>query len=488
MPILVCESVRARSVQELVRARDAATSADLVELRLDGLEKPDVLGALAGRRQPVIVTCRPRWEGGGFDGDEETRRRWLEQALAAGADFVDVEWQAPWCAQVIGQWRDRVVLSWHDFTGTPHDLHERAKAMAQAGAAVTKIAVSTTCLQDLERLLQLQQVLPRDRRFVAIGMGPAGVASRILGHRFGSCWTYGGRGVAPGQLPVESLIREFRVRTTTSATALFGVVGRPIMHSLSPAMHNAAFAACRVDAVYVPFEAKDFDDFLWAASALDIVGASVTAPFKSVAYHAAPRVDEEARALGVVNTLRRDGDGSWSGRNTDVTGFLAPLEDTELARTRASVLGAGGAARAVVQGLSSRGATVTVHARRQEAAAALAAHFACAAGDWPPEAGAWDLLVNTTPVGTWPRVEESPVEASILHGRLVYDLVYNPPETALLRAARERGAKTIGGLEMLVRQAAAQFEWWTRHPAPVEVMRTAALQRLTEFREAERAK
>jgi shikimate dehydrogenase len=290
--------------------------------------------------------------------------------------------------------------------------------------------------------------------------------------------------VAPGQLPAERLVHEFRIRASRAGTAVFGVVGRPIAHSVSPAMHNAALASCGIDAVYVPFEAGDFEDFLWAADAFDVMGSSVTAPFKADAYRAAERTDAETARLEVANTLRRSGSGGWSARNTDVEGFLAPLTEraVELAGQRAAVLGAGGAAAAVLAALTSRGADVTVYARRPEAAQRIAARFGVKAASWPPDPGTWDLLVNTTPVGTWPDCDASPVEAPIVHSGVVYDLVYNPQDTALLKQARAAGCSAIGGLEMLVRQAAGQFEWWTGQRAPLEVMQAAAVRRLEDFR------
>jgi 3-dehydroquinate dehydratase/shikimate dehydrogenase len=487
MPIFVCESVQGRSLAEVIQARDAVSAADLVELRLDGVPDARPAAALAGSRLPAIVTCRPVWEGGRYDGEEAARVRLLEEALQAGAAFVDLEWNAPGRAAFLQQWAPRTVLSWHDHAGTPADLPALAEAMLSAGAAVTKIAVTTRCLRDLAPLLALGRRLPPGRSVVLIGMGPAGIATRVLPQRFGSCWTYAGNGVAPGQVPARRLVQEFRVRETTASTAVFGLAGRPVGHSLSPAIHNAAFAACRVDAVFLGLEASDFDDFLWAAEALGLSGASVTAPFKRDAAATAAVRDATVEALGVANTLRREPDGSWAARNTDVEGFLRPLAGVPLAGTRVSVLGAGGAARAVVAALAGRGASVTVHARRPEAAQEVADRFGAAIGSWPPVPGSWQVLVNTTPVGTYPRAGELPIPASIVRGGTVYDLVYNPPDTALIEAAAANGCRTIGGLAMLVGQAARQFEWWTGHDAPSQVMDAAARRALQEFRLGDRA-
>jgi shikimate dehydrogenase len=243
-------------------------------------------------------------------------------------------------------------------------------------------------------------------------------------------------------------------------------------------MHNRAFALCGIDAVYLPLAAADFEDFRRFAEAMDLRGASVTAPFKVPAFELAGAVDADGRQARAVNTLRRQ-EARWEGRNTDAAGFMAPLASRgSLAGQRAVVLGAGGAARAVAMALRDAGAAVTIAARRDSQAAELAAHAGVAWTAWPPPAASWDLLVNATPVGTAPRVEESALDPAHLDGRVVYDLVYNPPQTRLLSDAASRGCQTIGGLDMLVAQAAAQFAWWTGTAAPETAMRQAALARL----------
>jgi 3-dehydroquinate dehydratase/shikimate dehydrogenase len=470
-------------------ARDAATSADIVELRLDGLDRIDVAGALAGRRGPVVATCRAAWEGGRFRGSEEERVAVLARALAEGAEFVDIEWRAAAAAPLITPaTRDRIVLSMHDFATTPADLGDRVREMRRLSTGIVKLAVHTQRLTDLLPLLAIGREGARGtQQTVLIGMGPAGIPSRVLPIRFGSCWTYGGAAVAPGQVTVSRLADEFHVRRTRATTPVFAVVGNPISHSVSPAMHNAAFEALGVDGVYVPCEATDFDDFEALAEALSIVGASVTAPFKEAAWAAQHRDRKEPAATGgrdALNTLRRAADGGWEGLNTDVDGFLAPLADIPLESTRVAVLGAGGAARSVLTGLRQRGAQVSLHARRLAVAEELAREVGVEAGDWPPPPGSWDVLVNTTPVGTFPAVDDSPVPSALLTGGLVYDLVYNPRPTRLLRDAAARGARTIDGLEMLIEQARRQFAWWTGGDAPpAEVMRRAAERRLAAMAE-----
>jgi shikimate dehydrogenase len=189
-----------------------------------------------------------------------------------------------------------------------------------------------------------------------------------------------------------------------------------------------------------------------------------------------------ARRIGAINTIRVV-DGRWIGANTDASGFLDPLRGrVPLNGLRAAVLGAGGAARAVTVALASSGCSVRLHARKRAQAEELAVLTPVEIGPWPPEPGSWDLLINTTPIGMYPRVDETPVPADQFTGRCVYDLVYNPPVTRLLREAASAGCQTIGGLEMLVAQAGEQFQWWTGGRAPLAMMREAALKRLAEFR------
>lgn len=479
----ICATVTGRTTSELRARRDAAHGADLVELRLDHVRDPDVEGALAGRTRPVVVTCRPVWEGGRFDGAEEERRRILERALELGAEYVDVEWRAGWEDLVATRRGRNIVLSAHDFDGVPDDLAARQRAMCASGAEVVKLAVHAGRLADSLALVDLPAP-ERGQSCALVAMGPAGAASRLLPDRFGSCWTYAGDGVAPGQIGLRRMLDEFRVREVTANTELYGLLGAPVGHSLSPAMHNAGFGAVGRDAVYLPLEAEDVLDFWRFAERMRLRGASVTAPFKEqvVAGLASrePLVDD----VGAANTLRAGADG-WSGCNTDVPGLLQPLEDrVALDGCRAVLLGAGGVARAAAVALAGRGARVCVCARDSGKARSVARLVGGQAAPLPPAPGSWDLLVNTTPLGTYPDVDATPLPGGPFDGQAVYDLVYNPRETRLLAEARAAGCTVIGGLPMLVAQACRQFEWWTGSAAPADVFRAAAERRLAAMEPA----
>jgi 3-dehydroquinate dehydratase/shikimate dehydrogenase len=474
----VVETLLVNSMVELRRRLEAPSRADMQEIRLDAVRDADVAGALAARRRPVIVTCRARWEGGLFDGSEEERLKLLVQAAEAGAEFVDVEWRAPREAIERCRRATRIVVSHHDFSEVPADVRGRVDAMRRVGGTVTKIAVTP---QSLRECLAFKNAIAAvdATDIVAIAMGPAGRITRVWPAWIGSRWTYAGT-AAPGQIGVDESIDVYRVRESTPASAVFAVAGCPLGHSASPAMHNAAFAALKMDAVYVPLETASADDLMAMADGIGLRGASVTIPLKrALASADVSRDDDLVDRIGALNTLRRTPEG-WASRNFDVAGFLAPLvrRGVPLAGTRALVLGAGGAARAAIFGLASKGAIVAVAARRREAAAQLAADLGVVAAGWPPESD-WDLLVNTTPVGMWPDVAESPAGAAsfgdaVNGAKTVYDLVYNPAETELLRRARAAGATAIGGLDMLISQACHQFEWWTERQAPRDVMESAA--------------
>jgi 3-dehydroquinate dehydratase/shikimate dehydrogenase len=479
---LVCVTVTAPTVAELRHARDAAVDADLVELRLDTVSDPSVAAALAGRRRPVIVTCRSRAEGGQFKGSEEERRRILAEALALGAEYVDVEWRAQFDDLLTAAGGRRIVLSYHDFDGMPADLHGIARAMRSAGPEIIKIAGKAHRLSDCVTLLELGTSLGRHGDAVLLAMGEAGLVSRILAGRFNSRWSYTGPLGGIGQLTPTALVDEYRFRDISENTRLYGLVGSPISHSVSPSMHNAAFQAAGIDAVYLPLPASDADDFVRFARAFGVHGASVTIPFKVPLYERADEADAVARRIGAINTVRID-HGRWLGANTDAAGFLQPLTEraVPLRGARAAILGAGGAARAVAVALASSGAEVVVHARDLAKAQDMALPVGARAAAWPPQPGSWDLLVNCTPIGMHPRADESPLPAASLTGGWVYDLVYNPPLTRLLHDAELAGCRTIGGLDMLVAQAHEQFHWWTNLRPAAGVMRSAALRRLSEF-------
>ena len=480
-------------------AAAAAAGAGMVECRLDHLSAParDVLGALlTDPPLPVIATCRPTRQGGRFDGPESDRLALLHAAADLGADYVDVEDDVPEARWPAGP----VIVSHHDFTRRPADLARLLGRLSRTRAEVVKVAFAAVGPEDA--VAALEALAGAGKPAIVLAMGEAGTMSRILAAKFGAFGTYAslapGAESAPGQLTVEHMKHLYRWDALGPGTGVYGVIGCPVAHSMSPAIHNAAFAEAGLDAVYVPLRvepgAENFNRFLAAARAaprLHLAGLSVTIPHKANALAAAgaANVDELARRIGAVNTLRLAPDGAPAGWNTDYAAATDALVTAMgiaregLAGRRVAVVGAGGAARAIVAALAHYGAAVSIYNRTVRRGEQLAAEFgADAAGlDGLARLDA-EIVVNCTSVGMHPRVADSPVPAEVLGGvKVVFDTVYNPVETRLLREARAAGCLCVSGLEMFVNQAAAQFELWTGRAAPRDLMRRVVIRHLEEF-------
>ena len=468
-----------------------APLADLFEVRADFVRDLDLDALLEARTKPILFTCRPESEGGRFpDRDAQARRRLLAEAASRGFDLVDVEARSGFEDVIASKAGRGLVLSWHDFEGTPDDLDAVYSRMAAHHPDVVKIAVTARSVADLGRLLSFaaRHAGARGPRLVALAMGPLGVASRVLGGRFGAPFTFAspesGREAAPGQLTAAALASTFRVRSIGPATRVYGLLGSDVLRSLSPAIQNRAFAERGLDAVYVPLQAESMDAFAAALPPLGLSGFSVTRPYKGEILPHLDSVTPHAAEAGSVNTVVEQA-GRLVGLSTDGDGILVPLgKRIDPSGRRVVILGAGGAARAAAFALVRAGARVSVRARRAEQAAEVAkATGADAAGLDGLPGLEWDVLVNATPLGSGAFPGRSPVDPSSLRpGAVVFDMVYEPRETPLLAAAKARGCVTIDGVEMLVAQAVGQFEAWTGAPAPVEAMTEAALAAIAEAR------
>jgi len=455
--------------------------ADVVELRLDLVKdlRPDRLLRLPGK--PKLVTVRSRQQGG--RARPADREPLLRKALAAGVDYLDLEYGGRDLQLLNGPGRSRRILSYHDFEGTPADLQTLHREMrAAAGDALLKIVTLADAATDVLRIRDLLRTA-EPGRLVSFCMGPKGVASRVLGPLWGSAAVYAPRrdapGSAPGQVALEDLFDVYRFDRIRPTTRLLGVLGSPIGHSLSPLVHNAALAALGLDYRYLPFEATSLAEFLPLLSELRLAGLSVTIPHKEAILPHLDGLDETARRVGAVNTVVK----VWNrleGRNTDVEAALRPLRRRMTLRgLRVAVMGAGGAARALAYGLSREQARVTLFNRTAGRARVLARAFGAAHLPWERlRKFPCDVLINATSVGLAPDSERSPLPPTWIAAPWVYDIVYNPPRTRLLREALARGHRIIDGLEMFVQQAAAQFVLFTGAEAPQEVMREAALRGL----------
>jgi 3-dehydroquinate dehydratase/shikimate dehydrogenase len=487
---MICVSIgRGRHRHVIAEHKHLADNGvQLVELRVDYIQGAvQIKRLLKDRPCPVIVTCRRASEGGRWEQSEEARLLVLRTAIVEGADYVDLEDDI--AAKVPRYGKTKRIVSHHDFGKTPADLTLLHKRLAALDADIVKIATMANHPMDNLRMLEL--VHSSKVPTVGICMGDIGVPTRILTGRAGAPFTFAtfqdDRVMAPGQIGWRQMRDVYRYDAVTSATRVYGVVADPVAHSLSPVVHNAALAAAGIDAVYVPFRvpAEQFDEFLSNAPRWPLAGLSVTIPHKETVLRHCRRQDDLVKAIGAANTLAFGPDGI-SAFNTDATAAVESLEaaiaEQELLADgsgmpvkTALVLGAGGAARAVAFGLKRKGIDVTVTSRTAERADKIAAAVGCKAVAWNSRYRLpYDCLVNATPVGMHPNVDETPYEKDHLRPyMIVFDTVYNPENTLLMKEARATGCRTITGVEMFVRQAAIQFRIWHGvDPAP-QVMREA---------------
>ncbi|HBB96521.1 MAG TPA: shikimate dehydrogenase [Blastocatellia bacterium] len=512
----ICVPVCVSRASELADAVSRASEvADVIELRLDYLSDfelnhagDEIRKILSSRERPIILTLRPAEYGGArpISADDRLFFRvhhpyqpdfWdlevdlaliLQQPQREGSDVNEIVGQevCPW---------NRTICSFHDFVGIPSDLDQIYERMAGTKSQILKIAVQADDAVDCLPLFKLlERARVEGREMIAIGMGEAGVMTRILGPSRGSFLTYasldGDSGNAPGQLTAQELRDVYRIDQIDLHTQVIGIMGRPVSHSLSPRIHNAAFGAGGLNAVYLPFEVRDALQFIRRMAhpktrELDwkLGGLSVTAPHKSTVMQALDWIEPAAKEIGAVNTIVAR-DDQLRGYNTDAAGFISSLRNVfgSLKGARCAIIGAGGAARACSWALSEQGADVTILARDIKKAQSLADRFGAKCRELSGSAyGDFDVVVNATPLGTRGQLEnETPATAEQLSEvRLAYDLVYNPIETRFIREARAAGCDVLGGIEMLLAQAIEQFKLWTGRDPDIEVMRTAALRGLS---------
>jgi len=484
--------------------RDAATHDGLIEIRVDCLEAGALQNLEALRQllatcsQRTIVTFRAFEEGGKCAANFETRLRfWRESGLQLPANFVDLELDIAEQLSREGVAVDwsRVICSYHNHNELPLNLREIFERLAATPAHVLKVAVRVNdAVQCLSIFDLMEQAKRNSREIIAIGMGAAGVSTRILGPARGAFLTYGSvgkeRATAAGQVTIDELINVYQIQKLTRETAITGLVGSPVSHTLSPQIHNAGFAGSITNAVYIPFEVHDLKTFFRRmvhprTREIDwpLRGLSITAPHKSNVPAELDWIEPSAREIGAVNTVVVEED-RLCGYNTDASAFIEPLKNRfgSLQNARVAILGAGGAVSAALYMLTQEKAAVTIFARDQRQAKSLAERWSTQYSELQGAVFAeFDVVINATPLGTKGLGEfETPAVAQQLSGaRLAYDLVYNPQVTQFLREAQSAGCETLAGLPMLLAQAAQQFQLWTGEAANIDVMKAAALQALS---------
>ena len=474
----------------------AQKGAELVEYRLDYLSHlPDLGRLLKDRPTPIVITIRRAEDKGRWRDTEEQRQTLLRQAIVQQVEYVDLEMDI--ALQIRRYGKTKRIISFHNFRETPEDLADIHAKMTKLDPDIIKLTTMANSPGDMVRMLQLvkQSSVPT----AGFCMGEFGTASRILCGKYGSPLTYAtfskDRELAPGQLSFDEMKHLYRFDEINADTQVFGVLGDPLAHSYSPLIHNAAFQHLGMNAVYVPFRvSKDklqatLRDFDW----LDVKGYSVTIPHKEDVIGKADLSDDAVQTIGAANTLWKDAGGQWHATNTDYLAALQTLAiglDSEpdnhfvLAGKRVMMLGAGGVAMAIGAGVAKNGGILMLASRTHGRAKELAERLGCQHVLWENRGAQYaDVLINCTPVGMHPNVDDSPFADNWMReGMLVFDTIYNPENTLLLKQAKQREAHTISGLEMFIRQAAAQFELFTGQPAPIEHMRETLRQELSPVR------
>jgi len=490
----------------------------MLELRTDYFEglRVDLVNKLIAeikstddKPPPVIVTCRDKQQGGKLAYPQKLRVDILTAALKAGAEFIDFEYsnflstesQERIRVALSRSSRSRLILSAHNFEAQFENIGRLFRDISSVcPGAIPKLVFAANHISDCFEAFDLLNRTSGER--IVFCMGTAGLISRIIAPKLGSLVTFASidekSATAPGQLTIEQFKKLYRYDDIKPDTELFGVIADPVGHSLSPAIHNACFVEKRMNKLYLPLLVeggqRGFELFLHNALLrkwLNFRGFSVTIPHKqnALAYTWANKgfVEPLAEKIGAANTLLIRQGGKLAAYNTDYAGALDAIT-TGMKITRAklsgltvAVVGAGGVARAIVAGLCDAGAKIRIYNRTVERGEKLAAEFDCefASLDDLNNVDA-KLLINCTSIGMYPNVEATPISKEILkRGMAVFDTVYNPAETLLLKEAKKKRVKTIDGISMFVNQAMAQFKLFTNTDGNPELMREIVSEELS---------
>ena len=478
---MICLTLSGPTILDNLKAlADNKDYVDICELRLDLLSPSEVAKAADFPSMvdiPVILTLRRVSDGGKCTLQEKARRSLLIDTMKNGGfSYVDIEddvkkSDVEEAAHSLGM---KVIRSYHDFEGVPADIFSRVHSLASRGD-VAKIAVTPHNTADVMTLFRINEEL-KDVPKIIIGMGEWGVATRILYKKMGSILTFGsnGKAVAPGMISARELKLLYRADQLNDNTGIYGIVGNPVMHSLSPQIHNPGFHKIHYNAVYVPFLSESIRSFLTLAEMLRMRGFSVTVPFKVDVVKYLGNITREVKQIGSCNTVVRV-PNMWKGTNTDYYGFIHPIEkeiDDDRIKS-ALVIGAGGAAKAIVWALKMRNVKVMIVNRTKSKADELARLYGVGSDSLDNISlyeGKVDLVVQATNMGLHPYEDVNPAENFHFSGKeIAYDIVYKPKYTKFLIAAEKAGCPLKFGWDMLMEQGKLQFESFTGYHYPKDV-------------------
>jgi 3-dehydroquinate dehydratase/shikimate dehydrogenase len=488
---MICIPITAKTTNEALKDIKNASQADIIELRADLIRGIDIKRILKSTKKPIIVTVRKKSEGGKFSGSEEKRLKLLRDAVDLGADFVDIELSSGTKAitQLMkDKGKTKIIVSYHNFKETPNNLEVIYRKIKKTGCNVIKIATFANSISDNVKIFKLIKKAKRENKnIIALCMGEKGQVSRILSPVLGAFLTFGalkkGKESAPGQIEAAVLKKAYRIDKLKNPK-IYGLVGNPVAHSKGYLIHNKSFEKLNLNCIYVNLLVEDITKFVNNFKGI-VSGLSVTIPHKRPIMKKLYKTGSLAKEIGAVNTIVNK-DGKLIGYNTDMIGAIKSIEDkTKIKNKRVAILGAGGVARAVAFGIKQKKANLIVLNRTVSKAAKIAKELKCYFDSLNSVKSLRnvDILINCTSIGMHPNTAKTPVEKNILKkvmkkNGLVFDTIYNPLETKLLKDAKSIGCKTVSGVDMFVNQAAAQFKLWTNKNASINLMKKTVIENL----------
>jgi 3-dehydroquinate dehydratase/shikimate dehydrogenase len=471
---MICIPIISGNMESAVTdIKKANNIADIIELRIDHISNPDLKKLLKAVKKPIIVTNRRKSDNGKFKGSEEERIATLKQAIELGANYVDIEMDADYEKISNNKKNSKIIISYHNFKETPKNIDEIYNKLKSTNADIIKIATTANKLSDNLKIIEL--IKTSKKPIIAMCMGSLGEISRILCPLYGSFLTFASleknKESSPGQIPAEILRDIYRINDIRPGFKVYGGIGNPISESKGQIIHNALFQENKLNNIYLNFQVDDLEEFIKNFSSL-VSGLAVTMPHKQKIIAYLDEIDPVAKKIKAVNTVLNK-NGKLTGYNTDITGAIKAIEaKTEIKNKNVTIIGAGGAARAIAVGILEKHGKLTILNRTVEKAEKLAKELNCNFGSLQNfDKIKTDILINSTSVGMHPNVDETPIGTTSTKNIVVFDVVYNPQKTKLLKEAEKNNCTIISGIEMFINQAAEQFKIWTGKEPDIKFLR-----------------
>lgn len=476
---MICIPIISESMESAIAdIKKANKIADIIELRIDYIKTDlNLKKLIRTAEKPVIITNRRKADNGKFIGDEKERIESLKQAIELGADYVDIEIDADY-QKIIKDKKDaKIIISYHNFKETPNNISEIFSKLNSTDADIIKIATTAAKLADNLKIIELIKNRKNSGKpIIGLCMGPLGEISRILAPLYGSFLAFASlekdKESAPGQIPAETLRDIYRLNELKQGFKIYGIIGNPVSESKGYLIHNALFKKNKLNSVYLNFQVSSLEEFMKNFPGL-LSGFSVTMPHKEEIMKYLDNIDPTAKKIGAVNTVISK-NGKLIGYNTDITGAINAIEaKTQIKNKNVAIIGAGGAARAIAVGILEKQGKLTILNRTVEKAEKLAKELNCSFGPLEDFKNLkTGILINSTSVGMHPNIDKTPIDTKNVKDIIVFDAIYNPQKTKLLKEAEKNNCTIISGIEMFINQAAEQFRIWTGKEADVNLIRS----------------